>query len=69
LTAVDAETRNVLTDVLAELHAQGTTLLISTHDVETMDMDELVYLHGGRVLPSGMAAHAHDHHGLAQWTG
>jgi manganese/zinc/iron transport system ATP- binding protein len=68
LTAVDAETRSVLTDVLAELHAHGTTLLISTHDVETMDMDELVYLHAGRVLPSEMAAHSHAHRGMAPWT-
>jgi manganese/zinc/iron transport system ATP- binding protein len=50
-TAVDADSRMVLLDVLAELHNNGTTLLLATHDVEPDDFDDVVFLHDGRILP------------------
>jgi ABC-type Mn2+/Zn2+ transport system ATPase subunit len=50
-TAVDAESRAVLVDVLDDLHRRGTTLLIATHDLEALDLDDLIFLHSGRVLP------------------
>jgi manganese/zinc/iron transport system ATP- binding protein len=65
-TAVDAESREVLTGVLAELHDQGTTLLIATHETEAMELDQLIYLHGGRLLPA--EARADDTHAMAAWT-
>jgi ABC-type Mn2+/Zn2+ transport system ATPase subunit len=51
-TAVDAESRTVLTDVLAELHRKGTTLLVATHNVDPEDFDEVVFLHSGRIQPA-----------------
>jgi manganese/zinc/iron transport system ATP- binding protein len=51
-TAVDTETRAVLTAVLAELNREGTTLLVATHAAEPDDFDEMIYLHSGRIMPA-----------------
>ncbi len=54
LTAVDAETREAVSGVLAELQAQGKTAVIATHDLGRMEaeFDGALYLSEGReVLP------------------
>ncbi|MDQ5852967.1 MAG: ATP-binding cassette domain-containing protein [Chloroflexota bacterium] len=53
LNAVDAETREVVARVLAELKRQGRTLLVATHDLGRLeaDFDGAVYLHAGREVP------------------
>jgi ABC-type Mn2+/Zn2+ transport system ATPase subunit len=68
-TAVDAASRAVLTDVLSGLHADGATLVISTHEIDQLDLqpDEVVYLHSGRILPPG--ERHRETHRLAEWTG
>jgi manganese/zinc/iron transport system ATP- binding protein len=65
-TAVDAESRAVLTEVLAELHRDGTTLLIATHDVDPDDFDEMTYLHAGHIVPG--PARPQDEQRMHEWT-
>ncbi len=50
LNAVDAETRDSSIAVLAELHRQGKTSLVATHDLSRLetDFDGAVYLSEGR---------------------
>ena len=53
LAAVDVVTQEIITDVFRQLHGQGTTLLIATHDhaqIET-DFDGVLHLQGGREIP------------------
>jgi manganese/zinc/iron transport system ATP- binding protein len=70
LNAVDAETRAIVTAVLDDFQRRGRTLLLSTHDPDTMEMgfDDVLYLKAGRVapLPRGLAIPARDG---ATWTG
>jgi ABC-type Mn2+/Zn2+ transport system ATPase subunit len=49
LNAVDTETRSVIRDVLAELHRQGKTFVIATHDLGRLetDFDGALYLSEG----------------------
>ena len=53
LNAVDAETRDVVAHVLADLQRQSKTLLVATHDLGRLeaDFDGALYLHGGREVP------------------
>ncbi len=64
-TAVDVESREILIDVLEELHLQGTTLLIATHETEAMALDQTVCLHGGRIL----SPDTRERERLAGWCG
>jgi manganese/zinc/iron transport system ATP- binding protein len=54
MTAVDAETREVLHRVLAELQAGGKTAIIATHDLDRLerDFDQIVYLVDGEQVES-----------------
>jgi ABC-type Mn2+/Zn2+ transport system ATPase subunit len=53
LNAVDAETRAVITSVLAELQQQGKTVIMATHDLGRLetDFDGALYLSDGREVP------------------
>ena len=53
LNAVDAETRAVVSTVLAELQRSAKTVLMATHDLGRMEaeFDGAVYLHEGRQVP------------------
>lgn len=53
LNAVDAETRDVVAQVLHELKSQGKSLLVATHDLGRLeaDFDGALYLHAGREIP------------------
>ncbi len=54
LNAIDADTRRVITTVLAELSAEGKTVVSATHDLGRLevDFDTAVYLADGKqVLP------------------
>lgn len=53
LTAIDQDTRAAMADVLAEMQAQGKTLVIATHDVDDLETayDGVLYLYDGRVTP------------------
>ncbi len=68
-TAVDAESRAVLNDVLQGLHADGVTLVISTHEIDQLDLqlDDVVWLHSGRVLSP--EERQWDLRRLSRWTG
>ncbi|GAB4418256.1 MAG: metal ABC transporter ATP-binding protein [Anaerolineae bacterium] len=50
LNAVDAETRTIVTDVLAELQQQGKTAVVATHDLGRLetDFDGALYISEGR---------------------
>lgn len=60
LNAVDAETRNVVADVLADLRRQGKTVVIATHDLGRLesDFDGALYLSEGRQTPAPPGAFA-----------
>jgi manganese/zinc/iron transport system ATP- binding protein len=66
-TAVDAESREILTSVLNELRLAGVTQLISTHEVGSLDLDQVIYLHNGRLLSAAEREAAY--HQLLAWTG
>jgi manganese/zinc/iron transport system ATP- binding protein len=70
LNAVDAETRAIVTGVLEQLQRRGRTLLLSTHDPDTMDLgfDDVLYLKAGQVapLPRGLTVRGLEG---AAWTG
>ncbi len=53
LTAVDAETREAVSGVLADLQAQGKTAVIATHDIGRMEaaFDGALYLSEGCEVP------------------
>ncbi|MBM2810287.1 MAG: putative transporter ATP-binding protein [Chloroflexi bacterium] len=50
-TAVDAESRSVLIEVLRELRRQEVTVLVATHDLESLSVDPtaVVHLRDGRI--------------------
>ena len=53
LAAVDVETQEIVIEVFRQLHRQGKTLIISTHDhgqIET-EFDGVLCLQGGREIP------------------
>ena len=58
LNAVDAETREVMADLLEELRRDGTTVLVATHDIGRLDtgFDDALYLIEGRMAPPPPAA-------------
>jgi manganese/zinc/iron transport system ATP- binding protein len=72
LNAVDADTRVVVGAVLADLHRQGKTIVIATHDLARLeaDFDMTVFLNRGRSAtgPSADAARGHVLEGRA-WAG
>lgn len=53
LNAVDASTRAALHNVLQDLHKQGKTILVATHDLGRLasEFDAAVYLSDGRQVP------------------
>ena len=53
LNAVDANTRAALHNVLQDLHKQGKTILVATHDLGRLasEFDAAVYLSDGRQVP------------------
>lgn len=55
--AVDAATRAALLALLGDLKAQGKTLLVATHDVDTLarDFDDVLQLLEGRLSPASAA--------------
>ncbi|MEN9935717.1 MAG: hypothetical protein RLZZ387_2296 [Chloroflexota bacterium] len=57
--AVDAETRDVIVDVLAGLQRQGKTAIVSTHDLDRLpeDFDRVVALRDGRVAADVPSLH------------
>lgn len=72
LNAVDATTRAALHDVFQDLHREGKTVLVATHDLGRIasEFDAAVYLSAGRQVPPPEGAFA----GLAvgkecAWTG
>ncbi|HEY1272246.1 MAG TPA: ABC transporter ATP-binding protein [Terriglobales bacterium] len=60
LNAVDADTRAVLHNVFQDLHRQGKTVLVATHDLGRLasDFDAAVYLSDGRQVPPPEGAFA-----------
>lgn len=54
LNAVDAETRDVVYDVMRELKQQGKTLIVATHELGRLAsaFDAAVYLESGELVPS-----------------
>jgi manganese/zinc/iron transport system ATP- binding protein len=72
LNAVDAETREIVAQVLADLQRQGKALLIATHDLGRLeaDFDGALYLQGGREVPAPPGSFAGLDVGReAVWTG
>ncbi len=66
LSAVDAETRGVIAEVLDDLHRIGITVITATHDLGRLeaDFDGVLYLHEGRVTPlSEVEGHGHASRG------
>ncbi|MBI1880941.1 MAG: ABC transporter ATP-binding protein [Chloroflexi bacterium] len=53
LNAVDAETRAVITEVLADLQQHGKTAIVATHDLGRLetDFDGALYLNEGQEVP------------------
>lgn len=51
--AVDVETQEIITEVFRQLHRQGKTLIIATHDHQQLEteFDGVLYLQGGREIP------------------
>ena len=70
LNAVDAETRAIVTAVLDDFQRRGRTLVLSTHDPDTMEIgfDDVLYLRAGRpaAIPGGLLIHHPDG---TLWTG
>ena len=58
LNAVDAETREIMGEVLRELQQEGATILVATHDVGRLesDFDYAVYLNEGRQIAKSAQA-------------
>lgn len=66
LSAVDAESRAVIAQVLDALRDAGRTVVVATHDLGRLeaDYDGVLYLVEGRTVPpppGGFVAHDHDH--------
>jgi len=59
INAVDAETRDVIYDLLADLKSEGKTLIVATHDVGRLaeGFDSAIYLRDGEVVtpPDGVS--------------
>jgi ABC-type Mn2+/Zn2+ transport system ATPase subunit len=60
LNAVDANTRGSLHDVFQDLHRQGKTIVVATHELGRLssDFDAAVYLDNGRQVPAPDGAFA-----------
>ena len=72
LNAVDANTRAVLHHVFQDLHRQGKTVLVATHDLGRLasEFDAAVYLGDGRQVPPPAGAFAGLSVGKERaWTG
>src|SRR3712207_5704755 len=63
LNAVDAETRAVVSDVLASLRSKGKTAIVATHDLGRLeaDFDGAMYLNEGREVPPPPGAFSDEH--------
>jgi manganese/zinc/iron transport system ATP- binding protein len=53
LNAVDAETKDIIYAVMADLRAEGKTLVVATHDLGRLadSFDSAAYLRDGEVVP------------------
>ena len=72
LNAVDAETREIIGDVLHELQQQGKTIIIATHDIGRLEseFDAAIYLNEGRQVDPPDGAFADRPTGRkCTWTG
>ena len=60
LNAVDASTRAALHNVFQDLHRQGKTVVVATHDLGRLasEFDAAVYLSDGRQVPPPEGAFA-----------
>jgi ABC-type Mn2+/Zn2+ transport system ATPase subunit len=58
MNAVDADTRQILTEVLNELRTEGRTAIIATHDLDRLvnTFDDVLYLSDGRQMSTTDAA-------------
>jgi len=58
LNAVDAETRDIIDTVMADLRGEGKTLLVATHDLGRLAdvFDSAVYLQAGALIPAPVGA-------------
>jgi ABC-type Mn2+/Zn2+ transport system ATPase subunit len=58
LNAVDAATREIMTDVMLELQRHGTTVVVATHDIGWLatGFDYVLSLDAGRLVPSPCGA-------------
>jgi ABC-type Mn2+/Zn2+ transport system ATPase subunit len=58
-SAMDAESRDALRDVLDQLRADGSTVLLATHELESLDLDPdaVVVLRDGRLVEGAQGLH------------
>lgn len=51
MNAVDADTRHIVSQTMAQLQKQGKTFLVATHDLGRLedDFDQVIHLHEGRL--------------------
>jgi manganese/zinc/iron transport system ATP- binding protein len=70
LNAVDAQTRQIVRDVLKELSRDGKTIVVATHDVHEIevDFDSIVRMESGRQISPADAV-IHDHGDAISSTG
>jgi len=59
-TAMDAASRDILRNVLDELRHDGVTVVLATHELDSLDVDPdaVVLLRDGQLVPPGPLAHA-----------
>ena len=57
LNAVDAATREVVSDLLSDLKREGKTVIVATHELDRLqaDFDDALFLLDGRVIGRGLA--------------
>lgn len=65
LNAVDSSTRELISQILADLADEHKTVIVATHDIGRLDTeyDAVVYLSGGKQIasPTRESTHHHDH--------
>ncbi len=71
MTAVDAETRTAISSSLSELSESGKTIIVATHDLESLasEFDGALYLRDGREARPEPGAFAGLPVGRATWAG
>jgi len=57
LNAIDAATREVVSDLLSDLKREGKTVIVATHELDRLqaDFDDALFLLDGRVIGRGLA--------------